>query len=93
MTVSHPLTVAVVSATAEPYAADATTLRPAARAPSWAWALRRTAMGLVIMIAVTSFAAIIAQASIEASPEQTVIATPPESGIAIGLPAVGILRR
>jgi hypothetical protein len=93
MTVSHSLPIAVISATGEPNAADATLLRPAAKAPSWAWALRRAAMGLVIMIAVTSFAAIIAQASIEVAPEQAAIATPPESGIAIGVPAVGILRR
>lgn len=92
MTASHAQQLAV-SQSAEPLAADATLLRPAASAPSWGWALRRAGLGLAIMVAVTSFAAIIAQASIETAPEQMGIVMPPDSGIKIGLPAAAMLRR
>ena len=64
---------------------------PLPHAPSWSWALRRAGLGLAIMLAVTSFAAIIAQASIDSAPEQPLITTPPE--ISIGTPAAALLRR
>lgn len=93
MTVSHASATAANQKAADPMAADATDVRPAARAPSWGWAMRRAVLGLAIMVAVTSFAAIIAQASIESAPEQAGISTPPESGISIGAPAAAMLRR
>ena len=65
-----------------------TIARPAPIAPSWGWALRRAALGLTIMLAVTSVAAFIAYASIEPS-------TADEAGptISIGTPAAAILKR
>jgi hypothetical protein len=63
------------------------TIRPQAVAPSWKWALRRAAFGLVLMVAMTTFAAYLANASIELS------ADPVPASIAIGTPAAALLGR
>lgn len=60
--------------------------RPAPAAPSWGWVMRRAALGLIIMFAVTGLAAYIAHASIETPLE-------PASSIEIGTPAGAILKR
>ena len=67
-------------------ASEPVTLRAQAVAPSWGWAARRAVLGLVIMLAVTSLAAFLAHASIEAPLE------PPAAGIIIGTPAAAILK-
>lgn len=65
-----------------------TTVRPAAKAPSFGWVVRRAVIGLAIMFAVTGLAAIIAQASIDTAADG---AETGPNGIAIGAPAVKLL--
>ena len=71
--------------------ADTLTVRPEANTPSWGWALRRAVFGLVIMIAVTSLAALIANASIE-NPVDTAPSNSASAEISIGAPAAAMLR-
>lgn len=63
------------------------TIRPQAVSPSWRWALRRAAIGLMLMVAMTTFAAYLANASIELS------ADPAPATISIGTPAAALLNR
>lgn len=67
-------------------APEPVTLRPQAVAPSWGWVARRTVLGLVIMLAVTSLAAFLAHASIETPVEPSAL------GITIGTPAAALLK-
>ena len=60
--------------------------QPQAVSPSWAWALKRTALGLFLMMAMTMFATFLANASIEPTGEL------PQT-ISIGLPAAALLNR
>ena len=71
--------------------ADALIARPEAIAPSWGWAFRRAVFGLVIMVAVTTLAALIAHASIE-SPVDTAPSNSASAEISIGAPAAAMLR-
>lgn len=64
------------------------TIRPQAVAPSWGWALRRAALGLMLMLAMTTLAAYLANASIE----PTLEAGPTPATIAIGTPAAPLLQ-
>lgn len=66
------------------------TLRPAARAPSFGWIVRRAIIGLAIMAVVTGLAAYIANASIDPNADGFEL-TP--SRIAIGTPAAQLLRK
>ena len=63
-------------------------IRPQAVPPSWGWALRRAGLGLVLMLAMTTLAAYLANASIE----PTLEAGPMSASIAIGAPAAPLLR-
>lgn len=83
---------ATVSSADVPASADAelATVRPAARAPSVGWLLKRAVLGLTIMFAVTGLAAYIANASIDPSADGVEL-TP--SRIAIGLPAAQLLKK
>ncbi|MEQ1698085.1 MAG: hypothetical protein ABL901_19820 [Hyphomicrobiaceae bacterium] len=63
------------------------TIRPQAVSPSWGWALRRAALGLVLMVAMTTVAAYLANASIELS------ADPAPASISIGTPAAALLKK
>ena len=63
------------------------TIRPQAVSPSWGWALRRAALGLLLMVVMTTFAAYLANASIELS------ADPEPPSISIGVSAAALLDR
>lgn len=63
------------------------TIRPEAIPPSWGWAMRRAALGLGLMVAMTTFAAYLANASIELSSD------PAPATISIGTPAAALLKR
>ena len=65
-----------------------TTVHPAAEAPSLGWVMRRAALGLAIMFAVTGLAAFLAQASIDSTADG-VEGNP--NAIAIGTPASKLL--
>jgi hypothetical protein len=57
--------------------------------PGWGWALRRALIWLVLMVVITSVAALLAHASIEPTLEQG----PVPASISIGSAAKGILGR
>ncbi len=63
------------------------TFPPQPVSPSWGWALRRAAIGLGLMVVMTTFAAYLATASIELSAE------PAPTSISIGTPAAALLNR
>jgi len=63
--------------------------RPAPKAPSWMWAVRRAVLGLTIMFAVTGLAAYIANASIDPAADGNEM-TP--SRILIGTPAAALVK-
>ena len=63
------------------------TIRPEAVSPSWGWAMRRAALGLVLMVVLTTFAAFLENASIELSSD------PSPASISIGTPAAALLKR
>lgn len=69
-------------------APDLVTLRPQAVAPTLGWALRRAAIGLIMLAAFTTLAAYLAYASIETSAEPA--AAP--SLLNIGAPASHLLK-
>lgn len=62
------------------------TIRPEAVPPSWGWALRRAALGLLMLVGMTTFAAYLANASIEMSSD------PVPARISIGTPAAALLK-
>ena len=66
---------------------DLVTIRAEAVSPSWGWALRRAAVGLGLMIAMTALATYLASASIELSAE------PAPATIAIGEPAAPLVQK
>lgn len=87
------MTTSVVSPASSPNASAAEpelTVRPAARAPSVGWMLRRAVLGLAIMFAVTGLAAYIANASIDLAADGVEL-TP--SRITIGIPAAPLLKK
>lgn len=66
------------------------TIRPQAKAPSLGWALRRAALGLVLMMAMTTLAAFLANASIEPGSDTANDGELPSIGI--GAPAAALLK-
>jgi hypothetical protein len=65
-----------------------TTNNAAPSAPGWAWAARRAALLLALMLSVTTVAAYLAHASIE----PTLESGPEPASIGIGMSAVGLLK-
>ncbi len=87
------MTTSVISPAYTPAAAadgPEVAVRPAARAPSFGWIVRRALLGLTIMFAVTGLAAYIANASIDPAADGVELSP---ARIAIGTPAAPLLRK
>ena len=73
--------------------AEAVTVRPQAVSPSLGWALRRAALGLVLLVSMTTVAAYLANASIDPVSEAAAEGAPTiPAMIAIGTPAAPLLK-